>query len=661
MSKYEFTISAHAPQKSLPQDCPLLAGVGVADITPPPGIPKGGYSAMSKTATGFRTRLKAKAFYLKPNGQEPVLLLQVDLHSGTATLRNRVAELVALHSDIPNHAVCLTCTHTHAGPGQLSESDFYNDHISNKPGFDPTLFDFIAGQIAAAALEAYKDRKPAKIASGRIEIWGATRNRSLPAYRQNQQLPFENQTIYEAINPYLYLLRIDQRLESGEYKPRGAFSTFSIHGTSVPVSVTSFNADVWAYVERGVEHAVTQHYGLAEPFIHGPAQGTHGDIAPNIRKGAAGFQESRRLGSMIAEHAVKLFKSLDTSLTEKVQLSAGLREVDVYETPSVDGVKISHRPVVGNALTAGAYENSTPILYHTPFFKHGPTSSRWLFTQGHQGHKRWVGSILQPLVLKRDAFPHKLLFQIIQINHLVVVAAPFEVTVEAGRRIARSVAEVFESKPLNPASDSERLVCVTSLANGYTGYTTTPEEYSKQYYEGGHTLYGPNSTPYLCSQYRVLTQDMLARGRISDIPSQWHYCLRAKSFWPESVGDAAGSELTPCGAPVFNPAQINREAYWECFFQGPPPGALHFHERLMEVQAQPKPGFWHTAVKEGVPINDEGCDLAIKYEGLRKGTANTSTHTYALRWYNPDIAAIAFRFCFTDSATGRQAYSQAFA
>lgn len=660
MSKYEFTISAPAALESLPQESLLLAGVGVADITPPPGIPKGGYSAMSKTATGFRTRLKAKAFYLKPDGQEPILLLQVDLHSGTATLRNRVAELVALRTDIPNHAVCLTCTHTHAGPGQLSESDFYNDHISNKPGFDPALFDFIAGQIAAAALAAFEDRRPAKIASGRIEIWGATRNRSLAAYQKNQHL-LGDQTIYEAINPYLYMLRIDQQLESGEYKPRGAFSTFSIHGTSVPVSVTCFNADVWAYVERGVEHKVAQDYGLEKPFIHGPAQGTHGDIAPNIRKGAAGFQESRRLGSMIAEYAVTLFKTLDTKLTDSVNLSAGLREVDLYETPSIDGVEISHRPVVGNALTAGAYENSTPILYHTPFFKHGPTSSRWLFTQGHQGHKRWVGSILQPLVLKRDAFPHKLLFQIIQINQLVVVAAPFEVTVEAGRRIACSVEEAIKSRPSKQPLDQGLLVCVTSLANGYTGYTTTPEEYSKQYYEGGHTLYGPNSTPYLCSQYGALARDLLVAGRVSDIPSQWQYCLRAKSFWPESKSCTNNAKLAPSGEPTFIPAQKNREAYWECDFQGPAPADLKFHERLIEVQAQPKPGHWDTAVKDGILINDEGCDLAIKYKGVQKGADNTSTHTYALRWYNPDIAAIAFRFCFTDSATGQYAYSQAFA
>ena len=54
----------------------LLAGVAERDITPPVGIPKMGYSAWAREADGFRNRLKARAFYLKPKQGEPVVVLQ---------------------------------------------------------------------------------------------------------------------------------------------------------------------------------------------------------------------------------------------------------------------------------------------------------------------------------------------------------------------------------------------------------------------------------------------------------------------------------------------------------------------------------------------------------------------------------------------------------
>ena len=43
----------------------LLAGAAEADITPPPGLPKAGYSRNAHTGTGFRTRLRARVVHLR--------------------------------------------------------------------------------------------------------------------------------------------------------------------------------------------------------------------------------------------------------------------------------------------------------------------------------------------------------------------------------------------------------------------------------------------------------------------------------------------------------------------------------------------------------------------------------------------------------------------
>ena len=55
---------AQRPAGKLPATgTPMAAAVGV-DITPPPGMPMGGYSIVANNGRGFRTRLKARVVYL---------------------------------------------------------------------------------------------------------------------------------------------------------------------------------------------------------------------------------------------------------------------------------------------------------------------------------------------------------------------------------------------------------------------------------------------------------------------------------------------------------------------------------------------------------------------------------------------------------------------
>ncbi|HBC19746.1 MAG TPA: hypothetical protein DC022_13610, partial [Alcanivorax sp.] len=163
-------------------DSTAKAGIAERDSTPPAGIPKFGYSAWAKDADGFRTRLKARAFYLKGPGQTPLAIVQLDLGSGSLVLRHRVAELIADHTDVPSHAVTLLVTHTHSGPGQYLGSDFYNVFGSNRPGFDPALFEFLSQRIADAVIDAYESRREARFAVGQSDLFGVTRNRSIEAW-----------------------------------------------------------------------------------------------------------------------------------------------------------------------------------------------------------------------------------------------------------------------------------------------------------------------------------------------------------------------------------------------------------------------------------------------------------------------------------------------
>lgn len=72
--------------------------------------------------------------------------------------------------------------------------------------------------------------------------------------------------------------------------------------------------------------------------------------------------------------------------------------------------------------------------------------------------------------------------QLVRIGSLYLVAIPGEVTITAGLRLRRTVAEVVGA--------DVRDVLVAGYSNGYIHYVTTPEEYDAQHYEGGSTLFG---------------------------------------------------------------------------------------------------------------------------------------------------------------------------
>jgi neutral ceramidase len=230
----------------------LLAGVGRADITPRPGMPTTGYATNGNSGQGFRTRLYARVIYLEPVDKRPVALVQCDLLAGSELVHRRLAELVAAKTGLDLGGIMMAGTHTHSGPGNLLGSNFYVMHAGNAGGLDLKFLDFVTGQIARAIVDAYNDRRPAKIAAGSTEVYGFTRNRSITAYRANRSAdPEKAKDIRRAVNPAMHMVRVDCLDEkTGAYRPAAALTSFSIHGTSVPARNTLYNADLYAYMER---------------------------------------------------------------------------------------------------------------------------------------------------------------------------------------------------------------------------------------------------------------------------------------------------------------------------------------------------------------------------------------------------------------------------
>jgi len=632
----ETTLEITRPAPLPAQDKPMLeAGVAVRDITPPIGLPKFGYSALARDADGFRTRLKSRMFCIKPAKGLPVAIVQADLGASSLLLHHRVAELIAAKTDVPAQNLSILATHTHSGPGQYLESDFYNAFGANRPGFDPQLFEFLASRIADGVTSACSTRRPALIAIGHTTVWGVTRNRSLAAWANNYNVTDKSlgeERALDAVNPEMNMIRIDLRTDDGRWVPAGAITSFSIHGTGIPAFRGPYHADVWAAFEMEIEWAIRAAFNPPWPVAHATIEGTHGDNNPHWRDGWRGDDETNRLGKALADAGVRLFNALSKSLGNQMQISAGMREIDLLDGPAAERAPLCDTPVLG-AATAGAANGDEvfPVAY-LPYFREGWPRTRFL--DGCHAEKQWMLSQAQPLFMQPERFPHRAAIQVIRFNELALVALPWEITLESGKRIAARV-----EAEMKDHGHPGRAV-IASHANGYFGYATTPEEYALQYYEGGHTLYGPGTTEFLARQSARLAGELTAQGSVVDMPERWQFALLTKSYWSAPVQPGGARELL--APPRYVRGHAEQEPYWSVTYRDVAPGGMALHEPLLSIEAFREPDAWVPLLNNGRPVNDTwNNDLQIRWiadEG--NGMAR-----YELRWNNPPMSPnFHFRF-----------------
>jgi neutral ceramidase len=599
VKRARFSVHPSAPH-ALSHVDGLLAGAAVADITPPPGMPKAGYSGNARDGNGFRTRLRARVLHLRV-GVVSIALVQCDLLGGSSVLQHLIAEEIADRTDIPLAGLMIGATHTHAGPGQFLGTDFYNRFASNRAGFDPAWAQFLVNRIAGAVIAAHEQRRPARVAIGSGEVFGFTRNRSLDPYVHNTTIVDkreEPQRKFASVNPALHVIRAD----GIDGRAIAAAVMFSVHGTGISQRAREYNADVWGYLVAEMRERI----GPA-PII-GTSEGTHADVAPAIRPGLAGHLEASRVGRGIGQRAAEIYTSLAGDLTDRLRLGCAFREIDLAVNRSIDGVELPRRPAVGAALVAGAKENETPVIHRVPPFRAGYPKRWYARTNAHA--QKWVlGSrFVQPAVIRLRQFPSVIPIQVLRIGSHLLVGMPFEVTIESGRRMARAI--------------DEPNVIVSSVANEYTGYVTTPEEYTRQYYEGGHTIYGPNTLPFLAAHAARLAHELDARPVVSEPLPVRKFDLKVHRYFAAPEADpplrsfAARARFTDPSPTEFG--------YWQIEWIDAAPGNLDWYEPLLRVEDE----------AGRVVADDQWGAIDVAYLG---------DHRYRARWFDPAFGA---KHCF---------------
>lgn len=626
------TIQHKAPKVSTPSTT-IMAGAAIADITPPPGMPMAGHSLFSCKGLGVRTKIMARVIYLKPPQGRPVALVQVDLLSGSRIVHHKVAELIADQTDIQNQGLLIAATHNHSGPGNYFGANFYNIFASNKVGFDQNYFDFMSSQIADAVIKAYRTRRPAKIASGRIEIKGVTANRSPEAYIKNRNIKKKkNINIFEAVNPYFNLIRIDCFDDHTKtYKPLAAFSNFSLHPNTNPMEHGSlYNADLTANVERYFEKEVKRIYNTSWQPVHVITNFTHGDCNPyygdNIIEK---FWDFRRLGNHIAAMALQCFTQLDGKYLEDVPIRYAAREIDLFLEPTVNNVSIARNPKIGLPGIGGAQGRGKNNLFsYIPFVKPG-SPSVFMFTKKEHGRKN-----ITPFTPRKN-FPHIFFLQVIQVGNSIFMPLPWEVTYQAGLRISDYAAIVSTGAGLSVSPDTRYIV--VSCSNGYYGYVTTAEEYSAQSYEGGHNVYGPNTAQYIKYQVGHMLATLAKSDTAGSLPSDWTFHLEEGAYCPKPSPASRGIAIKKSNRktyqePLFHAGEFRNEPYWSFKWFDVSPAFIQWHKPLVSIEVSSDKTNWRPLVIDDEVVNDSGTNISIHF---LKPKSTNKNFLYQAKWYNP--------------------------
>ena len=484
----------------------LRAGAGRADITPPTGYPLLGWARGDARAGGQHTRLFARAIVLE-RGSRRLVLVAADLNM----IAGGLADQAARRAGFDPHDVILSASHTHAGPTGYSNFRFKDaafptpeapDSGVSEP--DPLLYTFLVRRLALVLERARADLAPAVAGWGRTRLVGLTANRSLEAHLADHSLEVvrgdgrpeqDPDGAAHTIDPNVDVLRVD-RLAGGRRVPLGAWSTFANHGTVNRSTFGYYNADHHGAAARAFESAVRHagHVAPERPVVNVYGNSDAGDVSAGLTRFGPAVAEE--VGRREASAMLVAWERAGSRLTRRPRLDLRWTRVCFCGQDTPFGPLADHA-VFGVSYLTGSEEGRGPLFDATGDIYEGRRLAEPLGTQGVKIEARAdTDRTLEPTAVPLTAA---------RIGDRLVVTVPGEATAELGRRTRAAVLGATRAAGIGR-------VVLAGYANEYASYFTTPEEYGAQHYEGGTTVYGPASGPFLTASLAQLAGTLAGRG-----------------------------------------------------------------------------------------------------------------------------------------------------
>jgi neutral ceramidase len=533
---------------ALPADASALrAGAGRSDVTPPTGFYTMGYVRSDAIAHGQHTRLYARAIVLQQGGRK-VALVATDLAFTSGGMMVEVArKLRSRGFDVRN--MIISASHTHSGPAGYAVygSDNFVAPTDGTPtdfnvATDRQLYDFLVDRVALAIERADDDLGPARAGWGASTLLGVTRNRSLEAFLANfgKDLPYGEGRVSMApggyprtIDPRVDVLRVD-RVRGGRLIPMGAWLDFADHGTVDPYTFDVYNGDHHGPATRVFESAVRREGRVPrnEEVVAAYGNSDAGDMSAGM--GRRGPAKADEVGRAEARAMLRAWRRARRNLSARPAFAKRWTRVCFCGQKVKGGGTVASEPSMGFPFFTGSEENRGPLYDETGENNEG---HRLPVGAGPQGRK--IHGVGPPVA----EFPPAMPLLSLRLGDRIVVTVPGEMTAEMGRRLRTAVLRAGRPRGV-------RRVVLAGYSNEFIHYFTTPEEYEKQHYEGGSTLFGHFSS-YLIRDVLVDLTARLVAGKRAPAPYPFDATNGVEpDNTPYGPGAAAGKVLRqPTGAP----------------------------------------------------------------------------------------------------------------
>ncbi len=301
----------------------LRVGRAEIDITPPPGIPMGGYFYV-RVNTGVHDPLHAKALVLDSDGVK-VALVACDLESLPHRFVAAAEDLILRDTGIAPDQVIISATHTHTGPEM--------DHV---------MLAEIEGPPAQVAKE-YDSALPVKIAeSVRRAAFDLTPARASAADGMEPSLVFNRRFFMKdgsvVFNPGKMNPDIVRPagptdpsvpviyFESSQGQPLATYVNYALHLDTI--GGTEFSADYPYFL--GKELSEVKGSAMLTFFTIGTAGNiNHLDVNnPDPQNGVA---ESGRIGTILAAEVLKAYKHLRPVASGFLRVNQEIVELPVQD------------------------------------------------------------------------------------------------------------------------------------------------------------------------------------------------------------------------------------------------------------------------------------------------------------------------------------------
>ena len=475
---------------------------------------------------GINDRLYSYAFIIgeaDKNTGKRVVYVSADMGAMfTAVKLEVIKRLKADYGDLYNDDnVMLAATHTYVSNAGYSHQQLYQIASTDDTlaGYSSQNFNAIVNGIVTSIKRAHATLTPGTLSLAQGELKGATVNRSDFAYNNNNDVKDFDSNVNETMTQL--------RLNDADGTPVGLINWFALHPTSFSNKFMHLSADNKGFTQRGAEKI----FGGAsdKPFVAAFANADEGDMlaAGGNANSKPGFQGSdnewenvRRDGQMQLDKAVELWHQ-GVPVAGPVDVRARWIDLKGYQVEGKftngAGNKVLCMPARGYSFAAGGENGPSNI----PGMYEGMTRENFRINDDiNKVDQSFLGSLTRgafgivSTVIQDDCQAEKQVLlptgswgwintqqpvQLMRIGNIALVAIPAEPTTMVGRRMRAAVLAQLQDSGVDT-------VIINGLANNYSGYLTTREEFATQHYEGASTEYGPYQTAAYIQEYTRLAE-----------------------------------------------------------------------------------------------------------------------------------------------------------